>query len=33
VKEKVMMLAKQIDDIGPYLAYMPFIKTNGVRTG
>jgi hypothetical protein len=32
MKDKVVMLAKQIDDLGLYLAYMPFLKTNGVRT-
>jgi hypothetical protein len=32
MKEKVVMLAKQIDDLGPCLPYVPFLKTNGVGT-
>lgn len=30
VKEKVVMLAKQINDLGTCVPYMPFLKTNGV---
>jgi hypothetical protein len=32
MKEKVVMLAKQINDLGTRVPYMPFLKTNGVAS-
>jgi len=32
MKEKVVMLAKQINDLGMCVPYMPFLKTSGVAT-
>jgi hypothetical protein len=32
MKEKVVMLAKQIDDLGTCVPCMPFLMTNGVGT-
>jgi hypothetical protein len=32
MKEKVVMLAKQINDLGACVPYMPFLKTYGVAS-
>jgi hypothetical protein len=32
MKEKVEMLAEQINDLGMCVHYVPFLKTNGVGT-